>query len=295
MGIKIFANDLENALAGSPLYLYKTDEEADKYAQEITQDFNSIIKNYLSKTGKGIMVQASTLGSLEAILTFLHEKKIDIAVVGLGNLQKKDVMKLKTIHAKEDNPLKEHMTILAFDVKIQPEAQILADDSGIKIFQADVIYHLFDSYVDYEKTSIAERKKNKEKEAIFPCVLKIIPNAVFNRKDPIILGVDVIEGVLKVGTPLIVADKKLVIGVVEGIENNKKQVNNVRPKDGNVAIRIKSTDSSLTVGRQFDEKDEMVSNITRNSINALKEFFRDDMTMEDWQLIIQLKKKLEII
>jgi len=295
IGIKIFANDLDNALAGSPCYVYKTDEEAAIYAKEITQDFNSVLSGFLDKKGKGILVQASTLGSLEAILTFLNEKKIKIAAVGLGNLKKRDVTKIQIIHSKIDNPLKEHLTILAFDIKIEPEAEELAKDVNIKIFTADIIYHLFDDFIDYEKVCIDERKKDKLKEAVFPCMLQIIPGAIFNRKDPIIIGVDVKEGVLKVGTPLIVAEKKCIVGIVEGIENNKKQVNNVRAKDGSVAIRIKPHDSSLTVGRQFEEGDKLVSLITRDSINALKEFFRDDMTKDDWALIIQLKKQLEII
>ncbi len=35
-------------------------------------------------------------------------------------------------------------------------------------------------------------------EAVFPCILKIIPTCIFNKKDPIVLGVDVIEGIAKV-------------------------------------------------------------------------------------------------
>ena len=177
----------------------------------------------------------------------------------LGYLQKKDVLKIKTIHSGEEIPKKEELTILAFDIKIHPEAQQCADDIGIKIFSADIIYHLFDSFSEYKKQCEIELKKEKEKEAIFPCSLKIV--AVFNRKEPIILGVDVTAGILKIGTPLICAEKKLIIGLVEGIEINKKPTNSIRGKDGSVAIRIKSTDSSLTVGRQFDETDVLVSNV----------------------------------
>ena len=36
-------------------------------------------------------------------------------------------------------------------------------------------------------------------EAIFPCTLKIIPTCIFNKKDPIVLGVEVVEGIAKVG------------------------------------------------------------------------------------------------
>ncbi len=48
---------------------------------------------------------------------------------------------------------------------------------------------------------------------------------------------------------------------MEGIESNKKQVNNVRAKDGSVAIRIKPADASITVGRHFEETDTLVSNV----------------------------------
>lgn len=36
--------------------------------------------------------------------------------------------------------------------------------------------------------------------AVFPCVLKVV--AVFNKKDPIVVGVDVLEGTLRVHTPV---------------------------------------------------------------------------------------------
>lgn len=32
----------------------------------------------------------------------------------------------------------------------------------------------------------------------------MVPQAIFNKKEPIIIGVDVVEGVLRVGTPLCV-------------------------------------------------------------------------------------------
>ena len=41
--------------------------------------------------------------------------------------------------------------ILCFDVKVDKEIQDLADELGIKIFKADIIYHLFDQFVAYNK------------------------------------------------------------------------------------------------------------------------------------------------
>lgn len=98
----------------------------------------------------------------------------------------------------------------------------------------------------------------------------MVRGACFNSKDPIIIGVDVKEGVLRVGTPLCVPDREdLRIGRVSSIELNKKNVNTLRAKDGAAAIKI-TNDGSVMYGRHFDDSSQIVSYITRDSIDALK-------------------------
>lgn len=46
------------------------------------------------------------------------------------------------------------------------------------------------------------KRRDAAPQAIWPCRLKII--AAFCKRDPIILGVDILEGTLRVGTPLCV-------------------------------------------------------------------------------------------
>lgn len=68
-----------------------------------------------------------------------------------------------------------YATILAFDVKIERDAQELADAQGVKIFQADIIYHLFDKFTAYRE-ELRQRKRDEFKHiAVFPCKLKILP------------------------------------------------------------------------------------------------------------------------
>ena len=77
------------------------------------------------------------------------------------------------------------------------------------------------------------------KDAIYPCVLEVMKDAIFNRKDPIIIGVNVLKGQLRIGTPLCVPEREnLRIGVVEAIERNKNKVSIAEPKDGSVSVRI---------------------------------------------------------
>lgn len=47
---------------------------------------------------------------------------------------------------------------------------------------------------------LESKRREASGSAVFPCVLKIIQ--IFRSRDPIILGVDVVEGSIRVGTPL---------------------------------------------------------------------------------------------
>lgn len=46
--------------------------------------------------------------------------------------------------------------ILAFDVKVEREAQEMADSLGVTIFTADIIYHLFDRFIKHRLVRDAE-------------------------------------------------------------------------------------------------------------------------------------------
>jgi translation initiation factor 5B len=94
--------------------------------------------------------------------------------------------------------------LLCFDVKIDKDAETLAEELGVKVFKAEIIYHLFDQFTAYHKDLIEQKRKDQAPEAVFPCILKIVPGCVFNKRDPIIIGVDVVEGVLRQGTPICV-------------------------------------------------------------------------------------------
>ena len=47
-------------------------------------------------------------------------------------------------------------------------------------------------------------------------------------------------------------------------------------------------------GRHFDESNQICSWITRKSIDSLKEYFRNEVTQEEWKLVKALKTKYKI-
>ncbi len=121
MGIKIAAPGLEQAIAGSELLKANTEEEIEDAKAEIEDNLIDILDRYVDKTKNGVCVQASTLGSMEALLEFLKTSNIPVSNISIGPVHKKDVMRAMKVLATEETAVqKEFATILAFDVKVMP-------------------------------------------------------------------------------------------------------------------------------------------------------------------------------
>uniref|UniRef100_M1AYW6 Translation initiation factor if-2 n=1 Tax=Solanum tuberosum TaxID=4113 RepID=M1AYW6_SOLTU len=120
------------------------------------EDMKSVMSR-IDKTGEGVYVQATTLGSLEALLEFLKTPGVSIPVsgIGIGPVHKKNVIKASVMLEKK----KEYATILAFDVKVTQGARELSDELGVKVFMANIIYHLFDQFKAYIDTIKEEKRK----------------------------------------------------------------------------------------------------------------------------------------
>ncbi|KAJ8329113.1 eukaryotic translation initiation factor 5B [Batrachochytrium dendrobatidis] len=295
LGIKISAADLDKAIAGSRLLVIGEDDDEDEIRDDVMGDLTNLMSS-IDKSGKGVCVQASTLGSLEALLSFLKSSNIPVSGINIGPVHKKDI--IRTSVMLERAP--EYAQLLAFDVPIDKDAAELATEMGVRIFSADIIYHLFDSFTAYMKQIEEQKRKDAAPMAVFPCVLKMINGAVFNKRSPILIGVDVIEGTLKVGTPLCVVNKEtqavIGLGKVTGIELNHKSKMEIKKGDPAVAVRIEGAayETPKAYGRHFTEANEIYAQVTRASIDVLKTTFRKDMSRDDWALIIKLKKNLRI-
>ena len=153
MGIKISAPGLEQAIAGTELLKANSQKEIDRAVKEIEDNMYDILDKYVDPNKDGVCVQASTLGSLEALLEFLRTSKIPVVAVAIGPVHKNNVLKAqKALNHEESAKIKkEFASILAFDVRITPEAKGFAEKEGIKIFEAKIIYHLFDQFTEYVK------------------------------------------------------------------------------------------------------------------------------------------------
>lgn len=292
MGVKICAPELENAVAGSELYVVGPDDDLEELKEEIEDSMEGGVTDF-EKVNEGVYVKASTLGSLEALLAFLTDMKIPVFNWGIGEVHKMDVKRASLMKEKKRPEL---ALILAFDVKVNREAQALADKDEVPIFTADIIYHLFDRFTKHMDV-IKEKKKTEAKDdAVFPVMLEIDGKCIFRRQNPLILGCAVKEGQLRVGTPICIPEKDFMeIGRVASIERDKKPVQMAK-KGQQVCVKIEQATSQqhIAYGRHFDHTNQLFSKITRSSIDSLKDLFRDDMKKDDWALLISMKKMFQI-
>jgi translation initiation factor 5B len=142
-----------------------------------------------------------------------------------------------------------------------------------------------------------EAKKAAADTCSFPCVLRILPTCVFNKKDPIVLGCEVVSGIACIGTVVCVPTQGFIdLGRIASMEHNHTAVDKA-VKGQSVAMKIQpqiALEATRMYGRHFDHQDEIVSRITRRSIDLLKEHFKDELAKDDWQLLVQLKKRQEL-
>lgn len=85
----------------------------------------------------------------------------------------------------------------------------MADTVGVKIFTADIIYHLFDAFTKYRDDLKRKKQEEFRHVAVFPCKIRILPQFIFNSRDPIVMGVSIEAGFIKEGTPICVPSKEV--------------------------------------------------------------------------------------
>jgi len=263
------------------------------------------LEGKIDRSGVGVYVQASTLGSMEALLEFLKEDcNIPVSGIRIGDVHKRDVMRA-SIMLEKDKP--EYAVILAFDVKVTAEARQVADQLRVRILEAEIIYHLFKQFTDYMEEIQTKKGEGYKGVIVFPCILRILgKETVFNKRDPIICGVHVEEGILKIGTPIVVfssedkktPEKMLELGTITKIERERGVELQEAKMGEDVSICITVTDEKkqkYLFGRQFDETNLLYSHITREAIDALKEFHKELVKQKEiYYCIVNLKARLNI-
>ncbi|MBI2650958.1 translation initiation factor IF-2 [Candidatus Woesearchaeota archaeon] len=253
-GVKIIAPDIENVVAGMPLRSCLPDE-VEKAKEEIKKEVEEVL---IETDAQGIVIKADSLGSLEALIKLLKEKNISIKKASIGNISKKDVADALTSYEKEML----NAVVLGFNVELMPDTNA----QNVNIITNNVIYKLIENF---EKWQQEEKKKIEGKQLEFlirPCKIQIMKGYVFRQNNPAVVGVDILAGTLKAGTPLMKSDGNL-ITEAKSIQQEQETVNEVE-KGKQAAVSL----PKVTVGRQIHEEDILYSAVPEEDFKKLKEF-----------------------
>ena len=281
-GVKISAPGLEDALAGSPVFVVPSESLVDEYLAKIREEIESI---RIKTDSVGVVVKADTLGTLEALVAALRRENIPVRLADVGHVSKTDVMEASIV--KRDKP--EYGVILVFNVKVLPEARELAAKEGVKLFINNVIYRLLEDYINWVR-KLKEMERLKVLESLVrPGKIRIIPGYIFRRSEPAIVGVEVLGGKIRPRYPLMREDG-MRIGEIMQIRDRDNVLKEARVGQA-VAISIKGR---VLVGRHIDEGDILYTDIPKDHAKLWLTKFKNELSNDEMMVlkeIINIKKK----
>jgi len=274
-GVKIVASGLERALAGAPLYAVRPGENPNEYTKKVSDEIGKI---RIATETKGVILKADTLGSLEAISEILKQNDVQIKMADVGDVSKRDVTEASIVKAYD--PLLG--VILAFNVKVLPDAEDSAVNIGVKIFREPIIYNLIDNYLDWLRSKKESRSEQEFEKLTKPGKIRVLPGYIFRRAKPAIFGIEVLEGRIKQKYSLIRMNDGAILGEVQQIQDKGKVVTEA-VKGMEVAI---SMDKPI-LGRHILEEDILYVRIPEGDTKMLLKNHIDKLSNEEQELIIE--------
>ncbi|MEM0050290.1 MAG: translation initiation factor IF-2 [Candidatus Bathyarchaeia archaeon] len=279
-GVKIVAPNLDEAVAGAPIYVVPSEDKINEYIKEVSEEVERI---KIFTGGDGVVLKADALGSLEAIAESLSRSNIPIRLADVGDVSKRDVT--EALIVKEKEPL--YGVVLAFNVKVLPDAAEEAKARNVPIFWHNVIYHLIDDYLKWMKQEKEARERSELEKLIRPAKIRVLPGFVFRRSKPAIVGIEVLAGQIRPRVPLMTSEGKE-IGEILQIQDKGASISYAE-RGRQVAISI----DKPIVGRHFDEGDILYVYVPENHIKILKTKFKDKLSEDEIKTLEEIVKIME--
>jgi len=276
-GVKIAAPNLEDALAGAPLYVASSKEELDGYLKEISEEVQRL---RISTDMDGVVLKTDALGSLEAIAESLKRNGVPIRLADVGDVSKRDVIEASVV--KENELL--YGVVLAFNVRVLPDAGEEAKNRKVPIFRHNIIYHLVDDYLRWVEREKEARERDEFERLVRPAKIRILPGYVFRRAKPAIVGIEVLAGTIKPRLSLIDENGKE-IGEILQIQDRGKAIS-MAEKGAQVAVSI----DKPVVGRHINEGDILYVSIPELHAKKLLSEFKERLSSDEIECLDELVK-----
>ena len=276
-GIKIVAPNLEKALSGSEIRV--ANDDVDEAINQVKSGIDDVL---IETETNGILIKADTIGSLEALLNEFKKEEIPIRKASIGDISKRDVAEVRSV--KE--PL--FSVIVGFDVDVLPDAREEIADSGIKLFENDVIYKLIEDYQEWVTEQKQLLEKSRYEAIIMPGRFRIMPDCTFRQSKPAVVGVHVLGGIIKTNLELMKEDGS-VIGRIKGIQENNENIG-----EATAGMEVAVAIDGPIVGRQIKEGDTLYIDVPEKHAKISEQELFDGMKVEDKETLIaymEMKRK----
>ncbi len=267
-GVKIAAPDLEMALAGAPLYVIPREEDTRAYVDLVSEEIEKV---KIATDINGVILKTDALGSLEAIAESLTREEVPIRLADIGDVSKRDVVEAKVVSGNE--PL--YGVVLAFNVKVLPDAEEEASDYGVKIFQNNLIYHLIDDFVEWVRSEREKASESALGRVVRPGKIQILPGYVFRKAKPAIVGVKVLAGQIRPRLSVVRIDGTDV-GEIKQIQDRGKAVSMA-----GVGMEVAVSLDKPIVGRHINENDTLFIRIPESHAKSLLTKFNEQLTSDE--------------
>jgi translation initiation factor 5B len=267
-GVKIAAPNLEDTLAGAPMYVVPSEDRLDEYVNMVSEEVEQI---KIDTDLDGVILKTDALGSLEAIADSLKRNEVPIKVADVGDVSKRDVTEAAIV--KEREPL--HGVIMAFNVKVLPDAEEEAKNRNVPIFNEKTIYSLIDEYLAWLKQEDEARLGEEYNRLVKPAKIKFLPGYVFRKAKPAVIGVEVLAGRIKPRNILVKEDGRP-IGEILQIQDKGKAAS-----EANVGSEVAVSLGKAIVGRHIHEGETFYVRVPEAHAKLLLTKFSDRLTSEE--------------
>jgi len=274
-GVKIAASDLDAAVAGSPVYALGGNVTREDLERKILEEVETV-KVRTDQTG--IILKADALGSLEALTTSLAASKIPVRLADIGDVSRRDIVEAEAVRAKD----RFLGVVIGFNTKLLPDAEEEVKLSNIPIFRGDIIYHVLEEYTRWVEEQKSAGVKAEMNLLTRPGKVRLLKGFVFRRSGPAIVGVEILEGIIKAKYPLVNSEGKR-IGTIQRIQDQGKDVGEA-VSGKQVAVSI----DKPMVGRHIFEGDVLYVDVPPQHMRVLMTKFKDYVSPRELQLLEEL-------
>ena len=284
-GIKIAAPDIDDAIPGSALIAVGGEMTLSRAVEEVASEIERL---RVQTDNVGIILKTDTLGSLEAIVESLRQREVPIRIADIGDVSRRDVVEAMSV--KHEEPL--YGAILAFNVKILPDAEREAHDNKIQVFWNDIIYNLMDDYIRWMEEEREAKARKEFDELVKPGKIEIMDGYIFRRAKPAIFGAKVLGGQITPNVNMINVEGSR-IGRISQIQDRGEAIS--RADEGQeVAVAMPQP----IVGRHIKERDVLYVDIPERHAKQLRTKFAGRLTekqAEALKELVELKRKTDVL